>query len=383
MERLTRLLQGRALRASLMLLAFALFAWVPALASADEAVAAQGDTAVLEPPALDPEATAPPAVDPAPAEPDSAAAPAIVDPVTDPAPGSEAPVGTEPTTTPATPAPETTPATPAPETTPSPVTTPAATDPAQPAAPATPAAPTDSSAPATGATPAAPAVSELTPLTGIESTPAPAPAAAPPSDGPKRAEPIVAPRTELISTTTIPAVTPIGTNTREGATSSAAASQRQPGDVISDGSAPAATMATAAPTTTHPTAASSRFALRSGIGVELAGTSTPPPSQRASDLTRRTVPDDRTTGDGVFNARIEAPVVPLAAGGSSLLAVLASYIIPGSGPVPMSLAITLLAQIAVMLLAMRPPRIRMSERVVMLGLMAGMLGHRRAVQRPG
>ena len=70
-------------------------------------------------------------------------------------------------------------------------------------------------------------------------------------------------------------------------------------------------------------------------------------------------------------------------GGSSFLAVLASYALPGTGPVPMSLALVMFAQLAIMLGMMRAPRVHLSERLVIVGLLAGDAGHSRAVQRPG
>lgn len=84
-------------------------------------------------------------------------------------------------------------------------------------------------------------------------------------------------------------------------------------------------------------------------------------------------------------ARIAAPRL-VAPGGpapaQSLLAVLASYILPGSGPVPAG-AIFLLVMLGVVLLAAYAPRLGGSERIWLSGLVGPGCGHGRAVRRPG
>ncbi len=218
--------------------------------------------------------------------------------------------------------------------------------------------------------------------------PAPAPVAAPVEL--RRTEPIATPRTELGSATVVPVAPVVPTtsgrdtltrSTPEAVDASAADRATSGATHVTERTV-AGTDSTPAVATTRAVMPAPRLALRSGVPVELTGAKATPSPRAGSDVLIPPPPPPQT-GDGVFSARVEAPIVPIGAGGSSLLAVLASYIIPGSGPVPMSLAITLLAQVAVLLMMMRAPRQRLAERVVLIGLTAGMTGHRRAVQRPG
>lgn len=68
--------------------------------------------------------------------------------------------------------------------------------------------------------------------------------------------------------------------------------------------------------------------------------------------------------------------------GSSLLAVLASYILPGSGPAPPS-TLMMLVLLGLVLAAVFAPRLAGSERIWLSGLLAPSLGHGLAVRRPG
>jgi peptidoglycan/LPS O-acetylase OafA/YrhL len=84
-------------------------------------------------------------------------------------------------------------------------------------------------------------------------------------------------------------------------------------------------------------------------------------------------------------ARIAAPqlVSPVGpAPAQSLLAVLASYILPGSGPLPAG-TIVLLVMLGVMLVAACAPRPGGSERIWLSGLLGPGRGHGLAVRRPG
>jgi len=84
-------------------------------------------------------------------------------------------------------------------------------------------------------------------------------------------------------------------------------------------------------------------------------------------------------------AQIAAPQLVSPAGpapAQSLLAVLASYILPGTGPVPAG-TIFLLVMLGVILLAAGAPRLGGSERIWLSGLVGPGSGHGLAVRRPG
>ncbi len=99
---------------------------------------------------------------------------------------------------------------------------------------------------------------------------------------------------------------------------------------------------------------------------------------------------DPSQGPVVFGAEdataeIAAPQLVSPAGpapAQSLLAVLASYILPGTGPVPAG-AIFLLVMLGVVLLAAFAPRPGGSERIWLAGLVGPRSGHGLAVRRPG
>jgi len=84
--------------------------------------------------------------------------------------------------------------------------------------------------------------------------------------------------------------------------------------------------------------------------------------------------------EGLPVAELVAP--QNAAPGSSLLAVLASYILPGSGPVPPS-AMMMLVLLGLVLAAVFAPRPAGSERIWLSGLLGPSTGHGLAVRRPG
>jgi hypothetical protein len=88
---------------------------------------------------------------------------------------------------------------------------------------------------------------------------------------------------------------------------------------------------------------------------------------------------DETRADNPFDT-IAAPGGPVPAG-SSLLAVLASYVLPGSG-LPTS-ALLLLVQLAVILAAFYGPRSGLSERIHALGRLGPEPGYRTVLARPG
>ena len=90
-------------------------------------------------------------------------------------------------------------------------------------------------------------------------------------------------------------------------------------------------------------------------------------------------------GGGEATAQIQAPQLVSPAGpapAQSLLAVLASYILPGSGPVPAG-TLFLLVMLGVLLLAAAAPRLSGSERIFLSGLVGPGNGHELAVRRPG
>jgi hypothetical protein len=66
----------------------------------------------------------------------------------------------------------------------------------------------------------------------------------------------------------------------------------------------------------------------------------------------------------------------------SLLAVLAAYILPGSGPVPAS-TIMVLVMLGLILAAVFAPRPAGAERIWLSGLVGARVGHGLAVRRPG
>ena len=89
-----------------------------------------------------------------------------------------------------------------------------------------------------------------------------------------------------------------------------------------------------------------------------------------------------TPGDDPFQVHLEAQGGP-APVGSSLLAVLASYVLPGGGSLPIQSTLFLFVQLAVILAFALAPRPGSGERLVLWGLLRSQPGHRLAVRRPG
>ncbi len=83
-----------------------------------------------------------------------------------------------------------------------------------------------------------------------------------------------------------------------------------------------------------------------------------------------------------FQVHLEAQGGP-APVGSSLLAVLASYVLPGGGSLPLQSTLFLFVQLAVILAFALAPRPGSGERLVLWGLLRSQAGHRLAVRRPG
>ena len=86
--------------------------------------------------------------------------------------------------------------------------------------------------------------------------------------------------------------------------------------------------------------------------------------------------------DNPFQVHLEAQGGP-APVGSSLLAVLASYVLPGGGSLPIQSTLFLFVQLAVILAFALAPRPGSGERLVLWGLLRPQAGHRLAVRRPG
>jgi hypothetical protein len=82
-----------------------------------------------------------------------------------------------------------------------------------------------------------------------------------------------------------------------------------------------------------------------------------------------------------LTVELVAPQVAAPAG-SSLLAVLASYILPGSGPVPPA-TFVMLVLLGLILAVAYAPRPTGSERIWLSGLLGPSIGHGLAVRRPG
>lgn len=89
---------------------------------------------------------------------------------------------------------------------------------------------------------------------------------------------------------------------------------------------------------------------------------------------------DARSGDNPFDS-LSALGGPAPAG-SSLLAVLASYVIPGAGTLPVS-SLMLFVQLAVILAAIYAPRAGIGERVLALGRLGPRHGYRTVLARPG
>jgi hypothetical protein len=93
-------------------------------------------------------------------------------------------------------------------------------------------------------------------------------------------------------------------------------------------------------------------------------------------------PPAPASGSNPFLAKI-TPAGGGGFGGSSLLAVLAGYVLPGGGTMPGSTLFLFLMQLGLLALVAFAPARRGFERVVAIGLLAGRPGHQMAVRRPG
>ena len=115
------------------------------------------------------------------------------------------------------------------------------------------------------------------------------------------------------------------------------------------------------------------------ISLERSAPSAAPPTPRAGGRAGFSLATDTSSP---FQVHLEAQGGP-APVGSSLLAVLASYVLPGGGSLPIQSTLFLFVQLAVILaFALRPaPGLRGAPRPV--GPAAPPAGHRLAVRRPG
>ncbi len=356
--------------------------WPPARSSTD------GSTAVADPPAAQAPAPAPAAGSTEPAAPEQTAAPAA-----EPAPPA---VATPPatTTTPPPPAvfepapvlaptPATQPAPPvaaAPAPTPAPTPTPApAPPPSSGTAPVTPTPSpvADTLVPVVPTTPplaellpvVAPLLPELTPtLPTIPDVPRDHPAAVPVVPA------VVSPATDAVDKSialpVAPAANPraivaVPTSTLGGPatpvliTPALAKALRDPGGPLAAKTIPGA-------------------GFSNTISLERPGQTVAPPTRRAEGRAAFQVAD--TTSP--FDVHLEAQGGP-APVGSSLLAVLASYVLPGGGSLPIQSTLFLFVQLAVILAFALAPRPGSGERLVLWGLLRSQPGHRLAVRRPG
>ena len=105
-----------------------------------------------------------------------------------------------------------------------------------------------------------------------------------------------------------------------------------------------------------------------------------PPTPR--DESRADFGQAAERGTNPFQVHLEAQGGP-APVGSSLLAVLASYVLPGGGSLPIQSTLFLFVQLAVILAFALAPRPGSGERLVLWGLLRSQPGHRLAVRRPG
>lgn len=115
------------------------------------------------------------------------------------------------------------------------------------------------------------------------------------------------------------------------------------------------------------------------ISLEQTGPPTSTPTRRAEGPADFAVAPD---SDNPFPVHLEAQGGP-APVGSSLLAVLASYVLPGGGSLPIQSTLFLFVQLAVILAFALAPRPGSGERLVLWGLLRSQAGHRLAVRRPG
>jgi hypothetical protein len=288
--------------------------------------------------------------------------------------------------------------------TPAPATPPPATAPPATPPPATSPPPASTTPPATPATPPAPGVGvEVPGVGGIEITLPIAPVAAPapvevtPILG-APAAPVLRPPVTVIVPTAVPPAPPASPASPDRtATSSAAPSSTTTGrDALIPGPvAPPVLDATAI----------TRKAL-DALAVRPATTPFADGQDASVILSRHAtglgagpvVGDEHTTSARQSHVNVIAPPAPsvpspflekilpaggIGFGGSSLLAVLAGYVLPGGGTMPGSTLFLFLMQLGLLALVAVAPRNRGFERVVALGLLRARAGHEMAVRRPG
>jgi hypothetical protein len=111
------------------------------------------------------------------------------------------------------------------------------------------------------------------------------------------------------------------------------------------------------------------------------------PSRASTAPTRRTDlagppgPEAQAPGDNPFSEAWDAVGGPMPAG-SSLLAVLASYVIPGGGALPTT-TLLFFVQLAVILAACCAPRLGRGELALALARLGPRSGYRTVLARPG
>ena len=334
---------GGAIWLRTMLVGVLLALLVPALAMAETTVAQEPATA---------EAAAAPAAEPTPEAPAADQA----TPVDTTAPGGTTPAGT------ATPADTATPA-PPPSTTTAPLSPPTLVE-LQPGTAATTTPTTTTPATSAPVTPSAPTVPEAVP------------AALPTAPD--------APRTEAPK----PIAAPVPDQSTEALPTAQSASL-----AVALGSGPDASAAAAANAARNDrNLRSNAAAAAAADSIQRAGFSNPislerpdqsviaPPTRRAEG--RADFGQVAERGDNPFQVHLEAQGGP-APVGSSLLAVLASYVLPGGGSLPIQSTLFLFVQLAVILAFALAPRPGSGERLVLWGLLRSQPGHRLAVRRPG
>jgi hypothetical protein len=287
----------------------------------------------------------------------------------------------EPPTTAAAPTGETTPA--GTTTTPPAAdqSTPPATDEATPTQPATPTddgttTPTDDGAGAAPAPPPSESAPVVTDPASDGSTPAPQPVEAVPT--PTITPLPVPPDTPVVTPDPRPA-TAISASTWSAATPQQATVTLPTGPEDQVTPAVAATAPDAAPPAKHPVAPAAP-------APDLEHFTLDPSGPAVQQITAPARPDPVAFGHEAQppeNLTVELVTPQVAApAGSSLLAVLASYILPGSGPVPPA-TFMMLVLLGLILAVAYAPRPGGSERIWLSGLLGPGSGHDPAVRRPG
>ena len=276
------------------------------------------------------------------------------------------------------------------------------TTPADTTAPTDTTTPADTTAPADTTTPAPPpsTTGPATPPTLVELQPG---AATPPTTTPATSAPVT-PSTPLSPEVVPPALPtapdtpraeapkPVVAPVPDQSTEALPTAQRAP-LTVTLGSGPDVTRAAAAAAAVkgrHDGTDAESGAVLAADSIQGAGFTNPislerpdqiaaPPTRRAEGPATFEAPDQ---GENPFGAHLEAQGGP-APVGSSLLAVLASYVLPGSGSLPLQSTLFLFVQLAVILAFALAPRPGTGERLVLWGLLRSQAGHRLAVRRPG